>query len=82
MSDLENMMVAADVLGIGSCYTGQGWLAFDDSYGRETLRAWNIRTDYYAVMQLLLGYPREGDRHSTPKPRKEERILRIGGNHE
>ena len=76
----ENMMLAADALGIGSCYTGQGWLALDDPYGQEMLRAWNIRTDYYAVMQLLLGYPREGDKHPTPKPRKAERILRIGGN--
>lgn len=48
----ENMMLAADVLGIGSCYTGQGWLAFDDPYGQEILRAWNIRTDYYAVIHL------------------------------
>lgn len=78
----ENMMLAADALGIGSCYTGQGWLAFDDPYGQEMLRVWNIRTDYYAVMQLLLGYPREGDKHPVPKPRKAERILRIGGNHE
>lgn len=77
----ENMMLAADALGIDSCYTGQGWLAFDDPFGQEMLRAWNIRMDYYAVMQLLLGYPREGDKHPTPKERKAERILRIGGNH-
>ena len=77
----ENMMLAADALGIGSCYIGRGWLAFDDPFGQEMLRAWNIRMDYYAVMQLLLGYPREGDKHPTPKERKAERILRIGGNH-
>ena len=29
-------------------------------------------------MQLLLGYPREGDKHLTPKPRKEGRIIRVG----
>lgn len=75
----ENMMLAADALGIGSCYIGQGWLAFDDPFGQEMLRAWNIRMDYYAVMQLLLGYPREGDPHPTPKPRKEGRVIRIGG---
>ena len=77
----ENMMLAADALGIGSCYIGQGWEAFADPFGQEMLRAWNIRMDYYAVMQLLLGYPREGDKHPTPKERKAERILRIGGNH-
>lgn len=75
----ENMMLAADALDIGSCYIGQGWLAFDDPFGQEMLRAWNIRMDYYAVMQLLLGYPREGDPHPTPKPRKEGRVIRMGG---
>lgn len=74
----ENIMLAADALGIGSCYIGQGWEAFADPYGQEILKQWNIPTDRYAVMQLLLGYPREGDKHPTPKPRKEGRIIRIG----
>lgn len=74
----ENMMLAADALGIGSCYIDQGWTAFDDPYGQEILRQCNIPTDRYAVMQLLLGYPREGDKHPTPKPRKEGRVIRIG----
>lgn len=71
----ENMMLAADSLGVGTCYIGQGWTAFADPYGQEILRQWNIRTDYYAVMQLLLGYPREGDGHPEPKQRKEGRII-------
>lgn len=73
----ENMMLAADSLGIGSCYLGQGWEAFADPYGQEILRQWGIRTDYYAVMQLLLGYPRENDPHPAAKPRREGRIIRM-----
>ena len=73
----ENMLLAADSLGVGGCYIGQGWTAFADPYGQEILRRWGIRTDYYAVMQLLLGYPRPGDPHPTPKPRKEGRVLRV-----
>ena len=73
----ENMMLAADSLGVGSCYIGQGWPAFADPYGQEVLRKWNIRPDYYAVMQLLLGYPKAGDPHPQPKPRKNARILRF-----
>lgn len=76
----ENMMLAADALGIGSCYIGQGWPAFADPYGQEVLKNWRIPTDHYAVMQLILGYPREGDRHPTPKPRKEDRVLYIREN--
>lgn len=73
----ENMMLAADSLSVGSCYIGQGWTAFADPYGQEILKQWGIRTDYYAVMQLLLGYPREGDAHPAPKPRKQGRVLRF-----
>ena len=76
----ENMMLAADALGIGSCYIGQGWPAFADPYGKEVLKKWRIPTDHYAVMQLVLGYPREGDRHPTPKPRKKDRVLYIREN--
>lgn len=73
----QNMMLMADSLGVGSCYIGQGWPAFADLYGQEILRKWGIRPDYYAVMQLLLGYPREGDSHPTAKPRKPGRIIRV-----
>lgn len=73
----ENMMLAADALGIGSCYIGQGWTAFADPYGQEILKQWAIPTDRCAVMQLLLGYPREGDPHPAAKPRKNGRVLRI-----
>lgn len=73
----ENMMLAADSLGVGSCYIGQGWTAFADPYGQEILKKWNIPIDYYAVMQLLLGYPRKGDDHPAPKPRKQDRIIRV-----
>lgn len=73
----ENMMLAADSLGVGSCYIGQGWTAFADTYGQEILRKWKIRTDYYAVMQLLLGYPKADDNHPAAKPRKNDRILRF-----
>lgn len=73
----ENMMLAADSYGMGSCYIGQGWTAFADPYGQDVLKQWNIRNDYYAVLQLLLGYPKEGDVHPTPKPRKGGRIVRI-----
>lgn len=75
----ENMMLAADSLGVGSCYIGQGWTAFADPYGQEILKQWGYpyRTDYYAVRQLLLGYPREGDAHPQSKPRKNDRVLRF-----
>ena len=73
----ENMMLMADSLDIGSCYIGQGWPAFADPFGQEILKKWNIPDGYYAVMQLVLGYPRKEDSHPIAKPRKEKRILRF-----
>ncbi len=73
----ENMMLMADSLGSGSCYIGQGWTAFADPYGQDVLRQWEIPVTHYAVMQLILGYPREEDRHPSAKPRKERRVLRF-----
>ena len=73
----ENMLLAADSLGVGGCYIGQGWTAFADPFGQETLQSWGIPATHYAVMQLLLGYPRQGDAHPTPKPRKAGRVLRF-----
>ncbi|MGL4789919.1 MAG: nitroreductase family protein [Anaerotignaceae bacterium] len=73
----QNMMLMADSLNIGSCYIGQGWTAFADPYGQEVLQKWNIPSTHYAVMQLLLGYPQKGDNHPIPKPRKENRIIRV-----
>lgn len=72
----ENMMLAADALGIGSCYIGAGWQAFAGPYGQEVLQKWNIRRDYFAVAQVLLGYPLD-EKHPAAKPRKEGRILRL-----
>ena len=73
----ENMMLSADSLEVGSCYIGQGWPAFDDPYGQEILRQWNIPGGYYAVSQLLLGYPRPGDPHPEAKSRRAGRIIRV-----
>ena len=73
----ENMMLAATALGVGSCYIGQGWTAFAGPCGQEILRRWDIPPDRYAVMQLLLGYPRQGDGHPAPKPRQNGRVLRF-----
>ncbi len=73
----ENMMLAADSLGVGSCYIGQGWTRICGYLWSGNFAPLGIRVDYYAVMQVLLGYPRKGDKHPKPKVRKEGRILRF-----
>ena len=73
----ENMLLAATSLGIGSCYIGSAWDSFDDPLGHEVLQKWGIRTDYYAVAHVLLGYPKDMMDQIRAKPRKEGRIMRV-----
>lgn len=72
----ENMLLAAHSIGLGGCYIGSAWDSFNDEFGQETLRKWNIRTDYYAALHVLLGYPRD-KQAPTAKARKDGRIIRV-----
>jgi nitroreductase len=72
---IENMILAAHSLGIGSCFIGRASTTFETEEGRVILEDWNIGDDYVAIGYCILGYP-EG----TPpkaKPRKEFVVKRI-----
>lgn len=71
----ENMLLAAHSLGLGGCYIGSAWDSFRDPFGQEVLKKWGVRTDHYAALHVLLGYP--GDPGTpTAKARKDGRIIR------
>ena len=72
----ENMLLAATSLGVASCFIGAAWESFDDPFGHATLIRWAVRTDYRAVLHILLGYA-QGDTPPHAKPRKEGRVLRV-----
>ena len=72
----ENMLLAAHSLGLGGCYIGSAWESFRDPFGQEVLKKWDIRTDYYAVVHVLLGYPKE-EEAPKGKARKIGRIIRV-----
>lgn len=40
------------------------------------LKKWDARIDYYAVVHVLLGYPRD-EQAPKGKPRKDGRIIRV-----
>lgn len=73
----ENMLLAAHSIGLGGCYIGLAWDSFADPFGQETLRNWKVRTDYYASVHVLLGYPKD-EQAPRAKERKEGRIIRVG----
>ena len=71
----ENMLLAAHALGIGGCFIGSAWDSFRDPFGQEVLREWDVRTDYYAAVHVLLGYPKDAQAPKA-KERREGRIIR------
>lgn len=71
----ENILLAAHSIGLGGCYIGSAWDSFRDPFGQEILKQWNVRTDYYAALHVLLGYSKD-EQAPKGKARKEGRIIR------
>jgi nitroreductase len=64
---MQNMVVAAWALGVGSCWIG----AFDEKKVKESLK---IPSKWKVVALITLGYPDE-----EPKPRKKKPIEELFG---
>ena len=52
----DNMVLAAQSLGIASCIVARGEETFDNSEGKELLKKWNIADNMVARCFVLLGY--------------------------
>ena len=72
---LENMMLAAHSLGLGSCWIHREREMFASDEGKELLSRWGITKPLVGVGGLALGYP-DGDL-PQPKPRKEGYVVKI-----
>lgn len=73
---LENMMLAAHALGLGSCWIHREREMFETEEGKELMRQWNLPEGLVGIGALALGYP-DGEPVEA-KPRKEgyARIIR------
>ena len=72
---LENMMLAAHSLGLGSCWIHREREMFESPEGKELLSQWGITDPLTGVGALALGYP-DGEL-PQPKPRKEGYIIKV-----
>ena len=72
---LENMMIAARSLGIGSCWVNRAQEVLEKEAGLAMLQEWGLNGEYVGVGNCVLGYP-DGPQ-PAPLPRKEGRILRV-----
>lgn len=72
---MGNLMIAAQSLGIGSCWVNRAREVFDRPEGKELLKRWGLSDDYRGVGHCILGYA-AGDA-PAPKPRKGGNIVRV-----
>ena len=71
----ENMLLAANFLGVGACYVGRTDEVFATEYGMQKRREWGVPDDMKAVCNVILGYRMGAKPHA--KPRKLGRIIRV-----
>lgn len=71
---MENMMLAAHSLGLGSCWIHRAKETFETEEGKEILRNLGIEGEYEGIANCILGYP---DEVKEASPRKENYIYKI-----
>ena len=72
---LENMMLAAASLGLGSVWVHREREIFDSVKGKTLLKEWGVSESLRGVGAIALGYPASSDVKAAE--RKEDYIVRI-----
>ena len=72
---MGNMMLAADALGLGTCWIHRAKEVFESEEGKAILREIGITEEYEGIGNLALGYP--NGKHPTPRPRKENYVYIV-----
>ena len=72
---LENMMLAAHALGLGSVWVHREREIFDSEAGKALLRAWGLPETLRGVGSVALGYA--SGPAPAPAPRKDGYIVRV-----
>ena len=72
---MENLMLAAHDLGIGSCWIHRAKEVFESEEGKEILKSLGIEGDYEGIGNCILGYA-DGEA-SLAKPRKNNFVYWV-----
>lgn len=72
---MQNLMLAAHELGLGSCWIHRAKEEFEMPEGKEILKSLGIEGEYEGIGHCIVGYA-DGDAPS-PAPRKENRVYHI-----
>lgn len=73
---MENMMVAANSLGLGSCWIHRAKEMFETEEGKKLLHDWGISEEYEGIGNCIIGYAAE-DACKPQSPRKEDWVYWI-----
>lgn len=72
---MENLMLSAHSLGIGSCWIHRAKEEFECDFGKEILSSLGIEGDYEGIGHVALGYAK--DELPEPKKRKSNYVYYV-----
>jgi len=72
---MQNLMLAAHSLGVGSCWIHRAKQMFETAEGKALLKEWGLTEDYVGIGNCILGYP--ADPIPGARERIEARIVRV-----
>lgn len=72
---MANMMLAAESLGLGSCWIHRAKEEFESEYGKELLKKLGVEGEYEGIGNLVLGY--DAGEKMPAKRRKENYIYKV-----
>ncbi len=75
MAAVQNMLIAAESLGLGAACISRAKDEFETEYGKNLLKKLGIEDHYVGIQHVALGY-REGDKPAQA-PRKQNRIYKL-----
>lgn len=73
---MENMMIAAQSLGLGSCWIHRAKETFETEEGKQILRDLGITVEYEGIGNCILGYA-DLEGMKPQSPRKEDYVVWV-----
>ena len=71
---MENLMLAAHSLGLGSCWIHRAKEEFESEEGKALLKEWGIEGNYEGIGHVIIGYNKV---EPVSKPRKDNYVYYI-----
>lgn len=73
---MQNLMLAAHSLGLGSCWIHRAKEEFESAEGKAILQSLGINEEYEGIGHCVIGYAAEGT-EKAPTPRKKDYVYWV-----